>query len=213
MLLRPGDVLASMQECGEFGAVVLVVNERVGLEYSLQALASFASLVAELGELLEVAADLTFVPGDQDRFDVWEVLVQRRTSDGSFAADVLPASLIAATGMALAFIPSLGTAISSARPEEGGLASGIMNTSYQVGSALGLAAMTALATSQGAGQLGDPHALTDGFSAAFLGAAAIAVAGALLALATLRQPPQAAPPAPVERAARERAAEPAISAR
>jgi len=133
--------------------------------------------------------------------------------DGSFAADVLPASLIAATGMALAFIPSLGTAISSARPEEGGLASGIVNTSYQVGSALGLAAMTALATSQGAGQLGDPQALTDGFSAAFLGAAGIAVAGALLALATLRQPPQAAPPAPVEEAAHEPAGEPAISAR
>src|SRR5919112_152576 len=44
--------------------------------------------------------------------------------DGSFVVDVLPASLIAATGMALAFIPSLGTAISSAKPEEGGLASG-----------------------------------------------------------------------------------------
>jgi EmrB/QacA subfamily drug resistance transporter len=114
--------------------------------------------------------------------------------DGTFAADVLPASLIAATGMALAFIPSLGTAISSAPPEEGGLASGIVNTSYQVGSALGLAAMTALATSQGADRLGDAVALTDGFSAAFLGAAGIAVAGALLALVLLRQPP-ATPPA------------------
>src|SRR5215203_6441784 len=101
--------------------------------------------------------------------------------DGSFAVDVLPASLIAAAGMALAFIPSLGTAISSARPEEGGLASGIVNTSYQVGSALGLAAMTALAASQGADQLGTLPALTDGYSAAFLGAAAIAVTGALLA--------------------------------
>jgi MFS family permease len=108
--------------------------------------------------------------------------------DGNFAADVLPASLIAATGMALAFIPSLGTAISSARPEEGGLASGIVSTSYQVGSALGLAAMTAVATSQGADQLGNPAALTDGFSAAFLGAAGIAVAGALVAAATLRRP-------------------------
>jgi len=107
---------------------------------------------------------------------------------GTFVVDVLPASLVAATGMALAFIPSLGTAISSARPEEGGLASGIVNTSYQVGSALGLAAMTALAASNGADQLGDPAALTDGFSAAFLGAAAIAVAGAILALLTLRQP-------------------------
>jgi len=108
--------------------------------------------------------------------------------DGNFVVDVLPASLVAATGMALAFIPSLGTAISSARPEEGGLASGIVNTSYQIGSALGLAAMTALATSQGAGQLGNPQALTDGFSAAFMGAAVIAVAGALVAAIWLRQP-------------------------
>ena len=108
--------------------------------------------------------------------------------DGTFVTDVLPASLVAATGMALAFIPSLGTAISSARPEEGGLASGIVSTSYQVGSALGLAAMTAVATSQGADQLGNPVALTDGFSAAFVGAAGIAVVGALVAAATLRRP-------------------------
>ncbi len=112
--------------------------------------------------------------------------------DGSFVADVLPASLIAATGMALAFIPSLGTAISSARPEEGGLASGIVNTAYQVGSALGLAAMTAVATAQGAGELGDVGALTDGYSAAFIGAAGIAVVGALVAAALLRPPKEAA---------------------
>ncbi|MFI5527551.1 MFS transporter [Kitasatospora sp. NPDC051853] len=119
--------------------------------------------------------------------------------DGSFAVDVLPASLLAAAGMALAFIPSLGTALSSARPEEGGLASGIVNTSYQVGSALGLAAMTALAAAHGARELGDPAALTDGFSAAFLGAAAVAAVAALTAALTLRT--AAAPagaPAPAE---------------
>ena len=109
-------------------------------------------------------------------------------ADGTFVVDVLPASLVAAAGMALAFIPSLRTAISSARPEEGGLASGIVNTSYQVGSALGLAAMTALAAAHGAGQLGNIGALTDGYSAAFLGAAGIAVAGGLLAAVTLRRP-------------------------
>src|SRR4051812_25918049 len=108
--------------------------------------------------------------------------------DGSFVVDVLPASMIAATGMALAFIPSLGTAISSARPEEGGLASGIVNTSYQVGSALGLAAMTALASAQGVDQIGDVASLTDSYSAAFLGAAGIAGAGAALAAALLRTP-------------------------
>jgi EmrB/QacA subfamily drug resistance transporter len=115
--------------------------------------------------------------------------------NGNFAVDVLPASLIAATGMALAFIPSLGTAIQSAKPEEGGLASGIVNTSYQVGSALGLAVMTAVATSQGADRLGNVESLTDGYSAAFLGAAGIAVVGALLAAALLRTPQAGAVPA------------------
>jgi hypothetical protein len=120
-------------------------------------------------------------------------------ADGSFAVDVLPASLIAAAGMSLAFIPSLGTAISSARPEEGGLASGIVNSSYQVGSALGLAVMTAIATGEGADQLGNLTALTDGYQAAFIGAAAIAAAGALLAAVLLRIPKAAVSAAePVE---------------
>lgn len=106
--------------------------------------------------------------------------------DGSFWVDVLPASVVAAAGMSLAFIPSLGTAISSARPEEGGLASGIVNTSYQVGSALGLATMTAVAAAAGAGRLGDVTALTGGFSVAFVGAGIVAAAGALVALAAWR---------------------------
>jgi EmrB/QacA subfamily drug resistance transporter len=115
----------------------------------------------------------------------WLALIR---PEGSFVVDVLPASLVAALGMSLAFIPSLGTAISAAGPEEGGLASGIVNTSYQIGSALGLAAMTAVAASYGADQLGNLPALTDGFSAAFLGAAGLAVAGAILAAAMLRSP-------------------------
>ncbi|WP_326737127.1 MFS transporter [Streptomyces sp. NBC_01022] len=112
--------------------------------------------------------------------------------DGSFVVDVLPASLLAAVGMSLAFIPSLGTALAIPDPAEGGLASGIVNTSYQVGSALGLAAMTAVAAANGAGELGTPQALTDGFSAAFLGAAALALAGALASALTLRTPDRAA---------------------
>ncbi|MGW6424272.1 MFS transporter [Nocardia sp. NPDC055053] len=110
---------------------------------------------------------------------------------GNFWVDVLPASLVAAGGMSLAFIPSLGTAISAARPEEGGLASGIVNVSYQVGSALGLAAMTAVAAAFGAGELGDPTALTDGYSAAFLGAGLLALAGAGITAAVMRTPAMA----------------------
>ncbi|MGV9785177.1 MFS transporter [Nocardia farcinica] len=115
---------------------------------------------------------------------------------GTFWIDVLPASLVAAGGMSLAFIPSLGTAIGAARPEEGGLASGLVNVSYQIGSALGLAAMTAVATAFGADRLGDLPRLTDGFSAAFLGAAAIALVGAAVAAATLSTPAKAAAPQP-----------------
>lgn len=109
-------------------------------------------------------------------------------AEGSFVVDVLPASLVTAAGMAMAFIPSLGTALSSAAPEEGGLAAGIVNTSYQIGSALGLAAMIAVAAAFGADQVGNPAELTDGFSAALLGAAGIAAVGAVLAAVLLRKP-------------------------
>ncbi|MEV0787587.1 MFS transporter [Streptomyces sp. NPDC050423] len=126
--------------------------------------------------------------------------------NGTFWVDVLPASLLAAAGMSLAFIPSLGTALSSARPEEGGLASGIVNTSYQVGSALGLAAMTAVAAGYGANELGNPDALTNGFSAAFLGAAALAAVGGLASLLTLRTAPALDSPHGEERPAKAGAA-------
>jgi EmrB/QacA subfamily drug resistance transporter len=141
-------------------------------------------VIARFGPKAPVVVGLAALAGGM----LWLSLVR---SDGSFWVDVLPASLLAAVGMSLAFIPSLGTAISSARPEEGGLASGIVNTSYQIGSALGLAAMTAVAAAQGSRELGNVAALTDGYSAAFLGAAAIAAAGAVLAGLTLRTSPDA----------------------
>lgn len=115
----------------------------------------------------------------------WLALID---ADGTFVTDVLPASLVAALGMSLAFIPTLGIAISAARPEEGGLASGIVNTSYQIGSALGLAVMTAIAAANGADQLGDPAALTSGYSAAFIGAAVVAVLGAVATGFLLKTP-------------------------
>jgi MFS family permease len=106
----------------------------------------------------------------------------------SFVADVLPATLLTAAGMALAFIPSLSAALAGARPEESGLAAGLVNTSYQIGSALGLALVTAFATSMGLAETDDPVALTHGFSMAFLAAAAFAALGGLLAALTLRRP-------------------------
>ena len=118
----------------------------------------------------------------------WLALID---ADGSFAVDVLPASLVAALGMSLAFIPTLGTAISAAPPQEGGTAAGIVNSSYQIGSALGLAVMTAVASAHGADQLGDLQALTDGYSAAFVGAAIVAAIAALSTVVFFKRPVEA----------------------
>jgi EmrB/QacA subfamily drug resistance transporter len=106
-------------------------------------------------------------------------------SDGSFVPDVLWASLVAAAGMSLAYVPALNAGLSAVAPEQSGLASGLLGTSYQVGSALGLAVMTSIATSYGADQLGNAAELTNGYQAAFIGAAGVAVVGALAALTLL----------------------------
>ena len=108
------------------------------------------------------------------------------SSDGSYVADVLWASLVAAAGMALAYIPALNAGLSALAPEQGGLASGVLGVSYQVGSALGLAVITSIATGYGADELGNVARLTNGFQAAFIATAGVALVGALVALAFLR---------------------------
>jgi EmrB/QacA subfamily drug resistance transporter len=121
--------------------------------------------------------------------------------DGVYVVYVLPASLLAALGMALAYIPATIAGMAGARPEESGLASGLINTSYQIGSALGLAAMTALAAGQTEALLAEGGAqiiaLNGGFHAAFLGAAAIATAAGALALVAIRMPRHAPKAEPV----------------
>jgi MFS family permease len=119
-------------------------------------------------------------------------LFARTPIGGSFATDVLAASLLAGIGISLTYIPALITALAGAKPEEAGLTSGLISTSYQIGSAVGLAVMTALATAAtGAGT--SLSSLNHGYHAAFLGAAAIAAAAALAALVLIRRRP-----APVE---------------
>lgn len=120
------------------------------------------------------------------------VLFALAPTDGGFVVHVLPASLLAAVGMALAYVPATIAGMSGAKPEEGGLASGLINTSYQIGSALGLAVMVAVSSARtgaaSAGGSSAADALNAGFHAAFVGAAAIAVAAALVAARTIRAP-------------------------
>jgi EmrB/QacA subfamily drug resistance transporter len=108
------------------------------------------------------------------------------SSEGSFVPDVLWASLVAAAGMSLAYVPALNAGLSAVGPEQSGLASGLLGTSYQVGSALGLAVMTSIATSYGADQLGNAAELTNGYQAAFIAAAGVAALAAFVALALIR---------------------------
>jgi hypothetical protein len=122
------------------------------------------------------------------------VMLSRLPAHGDFLAEVLPASLLAAFGMSLAYIPATMVGVSGARPEETGLASGLINTTYQVGSAVGLAAMVAVAAAYQSGPA-DVADLLSGFKAAFSGAAIVAAAGAALALAGLRSGKDAMAPA------------------
>ena len=113
-------------------------------------------------------------------------LFAKLTEDGTFLVNVLPVSLLAAVGMSLAYIPVTMTGMGGAAPEDTGLASGLINTTYQVGSALGLAVTVSLAASM-AGSGGDATAtLLAGYQTAFLGAAGVAALAALAALTLIR---------------------------
>jgi EmrB/QacA subfamily drug resistance transporter len=109
---------------------------------------------------------------------------------GSYLGDLLPGFLLIAVGMGFSFVPISIAALAGVQPSEAGLASGLFNTSQQIGGALGIAALSALATSTTENAVSDgtglPSALTDGFQAAFIAGAAVAFVGVLVALFVVR---------------------------
>ena len=110
--------------------------------------------------------------------------------DGTYAADLLPAMVLLGTGAGLSF-PSLMTlAMSGATRSDSGLASGLVNTSLQVGGALGLAVLATLSTTRTNSLLASGQetatALVSGYHLAFIVGAALAVAAMGVALTVLR---------------------------
>jgi EmrB/QacA subfamily drug resistance transporter len=123
---------------------------------------------------------------------------------GSYFADLLPGFLIIGVGIGFSFVPISIAALAGVEPAEAGLASGLINTSQQIGGALGIAALSTIATTRtadavAAGSAQDV-ALVDGFTAAFLAGAIVAAIGIVAALTLIRrdelaQVPEEAKPA------------------
>ena len=111
--------------------------------------------------------------------------------DGSYLGDLLPGFLLIGVGMGFSFVPISIAALAGVEGPEAGLASGLINTSQQIGGALGLALLTTVATTRTSDLAGDaaPTAadLTSGFSLAFWVAAGFALASLITTLIVVRQ--------------------------
>ena len=119
----------------------------------------------------------------------------RAPLDGSFLVDVLPSMVLLGLGAGMAFNPVLLAAMNDVDARESGLASGVVNTSFMMGGALGLAVLASLADAHTAGLrsagMDDLPALNEGYQLAFLLGALITAAGALIGALWLRPKPQA----------------------
>ncbi|MFE2145378.1 MFS transporter [Streptomyces sp. NPDC059456] len=111
--------------------------------------------------------------------------LSRIDAHGSYLADVLGPSILVGLGLSVAFVQLTALAVDGVRPQDAGLAGGLVNTTRQIGGAIGLAALATLAGSVTAHAAADqPHleALTAGYRAAFTVSAAVLALTALLAL-------------------------------
>ena len=110
---------------------------------------------------------------------------------GSYLGDLLPGFLLVAVGIGFAFVPISIAALAGIQPAEAGLASGLINTSQQIGGALGIAALSTIATSRTAdavaGGASQTSALVTGFQGAFIAGVIIAALGIAASLTLIRR--------------------------
>jgi MFS family permease len=110
---------------------------------------------------------------------------------GSYLGDLLPGFLVVGLGIGFAFVPISIAALAGVQPAEAGLASGLINTSQQIGGALGIAALSTIASSHTDSALAAgtplPNALVDGFTAAFVAGAIVAALGIVASLTLIRR--------------------------
>src|SRR6476469_6762153 len=110
---------------------------------------------------------------------------------GSYLADLLPGFLLTAVGLGFSFVPISIAALAGIQPAEAGLASGLINTSQQIGGALGIAALATIATSRTsdavAGGASKADALVSGFHGAFVAGGIAAVVGVVVSVVLIRR--------------------------
>src|SRR5215213_5791884 len=120
------------------------------------------------------------------------LLFARTPVDGTWVVDVLPIMLLMGGGAGLAFPALMTLSMSGATPSDAGLASGLVNTTVQVGGAIGLAVLATVATERTDGLLGDgatrAEALNSGYHLAYLIGAGLVVAAIVAAVTVLREP-------------------------
>jgi len=128
------------------------------------------------------------------------LLFSRAPVDGTFAVDVLPALILMGIGAGIAFNPVLLAAMGDVEPHEAGLASGVVNTSFMMGGALGLAVFVSLSSWRTGSLVADGEvplvALNEGFQISFLAAAVAALSAAVIGGALLRPKPMQVPEEP-----------------
>jgi MFS family permease len=112
----------------------------------------------------------------------------RTPVDGTSAIDLLPAMLVLGIGGGLAFPALMTLAMSSATPEDSGLASGLVNTTQQVGAAFGIAVLATVASNRSGGSV-DPASLVAGYHAAFAVATSLVLGALVVAVGVLRRAP------------------------
>jgi EmrB/QacA subfamily drug resistance transporter len=116
--------------------------------------------------------------------------------DGSYVVNILPITILLGTGAGLSFPALMTLAMSGATPQDAGLASGLVNTSAQVGGALGLAVLATLSTTRTESAAADgastASALTSGYHLAFLVAAGLLLTAIAIAVAVIEPPAQQA---------------------
>jgi len=116
-------------------------------------------------------------------------LLSQLPADGHYFWNVFPALVLGGAGLAMSFVPVVIAGLSGVAREEAGVASGLINTTRQIGGAVGLAAVSTIATTYAQGTTA--AGLTHGFQAAFYVLTGLAILGALIS-GTLIRPPAAA---------------------